>query len=141
MTMTDFERKVYEFIKGREHVTYVELANEFGRGDMVICKENDPNIIMGFGMSEELGHAVNNLVNRADIVAVPASIFSFVVDGQLPRMPIAKRPPSGGYKTEHWLPVTYCTYEKGVQDLKKIVENKTTLKEILGDLEAKRRSK
>jgi len=138
MVMMDFEQKIFDFIKGREYVSCIELSREFGGGDKMICKEEDENLVMAFGMSEELCQAVINLTRRADIVPVPASIFSYVVDGCTLNMPIAKRPPPRGYSTPHWLVVTYCTFETAVREIKKKVKDKEALKTILTDLEAKR---
>jgi hypothetical protein len=138
MVTTDFEQKIYDFIKGREHVSCVELSKEFGQGDQVISKEEDENLVTAFGMSEELAQAVVNLTSRADIVPLPASILSYAVDGGMLNMPIAKKLPKGGYKTQHWLPVTYCTLETAIREMERTVKDKDALKTILANLEAKR---
>jgi hypothetical protein len=131
MVLIDLEKKVYEFIKEREHVRCIELSEEFGQGNHVICKEEDENLVIAFGMSEELSMAVINLTNRAEIIPVTTSIFSYVIDGNMLNIPIAKHPLQRGYKTEHWLPVTYCTFEAAVRENEKDRREQRSIKTAL----------
>lgn len=130
----ELEQKIIDFIKSREHVSSAELSREFGSGDHVL--EPEPHLITAVGLSDELSAALINLLSRHDVIQVPCQIFVYIVDGGLiPKLPIAKNPPSGGYKKDHWLPTVFCSREVGIGSYRQLLKDKPKeLEKILANL-------
>ena len=96
--------------KGGVGVSFVELQDGIGkdsRGDIGLYVGNDPNLVLWPWCSEAFADAMMNLVRSRAIALEPTSPLVYLVDGRLPTLPIAKRPPKGGYAKPHWLPVVF----------------------------------
>lgn len=74
-------------------------------GEHALVSNADENIIYWQGLSIEATDALIELLAAKRIFTHPASILSYLIDGQVPRLPIVKRFPKGGYKKLHWFPV------------------------------------
>lgn len=93
-------------IRSYRNVTFVELAavlrangaDPTGTFEM----EAAPNLILWAGMSEQFCEVVDAL--RADTELTPAHPLVYMCDGGMLRLPIAKKPPRGGYRKPHWAP-------------------------------------
>jgi hypothetical protein len=93
-------------------VTFVELKDMLGRYMDVRgtwAWEIAPNTILWADMSEQFLDVMTAARPRLDIA--PAAWLVYAIDGGLLRLPIAKRVPKAGYKTEHWLPVCFRAKE------------------------------
>jgi hypothetical protein len=63
------------------------------------------NTVLWTNMSEEYFAAVQGLLEEKAVHLWPASAFTYLIDGCIPGIPEAKRPPRGdGYATPKWLP-------------------------------------
>jgi len=106
--MSEIVERVYEFIR-KGGVSYVELEREFGAGDgeYLTCSSIDHNIIFWCSINPDVEDALVNLQHSGRVEANPTDALVYVVDGGVIDMPIARRPPKKGYKTQHWLPITF----------------------------------
>lgn len=93
-------------------VTFVELKDMLGRYMDVQgtwAWEIAPNTILWADMSEQFLAVMDEARPRLDIA--PAAWLVYAMDGGLLSLPLAKRIPKGGYKSEHWLPVCFRAKE------------------------------
>lgn len=109
----NFKNFLVSLIKERDHVSFVEIKR-FGReagfnvdGDRSATWDTDLNLILWNGISGELLAAINSLLADKVIFMQPASYFTYFADGEVLNLPVAKRPPAGGYKRPRWLPVVF----------------------------------
>ncbi len=101
---------IEQYVRTYDYVTFVELGRRLKpyievRGDVAL--EIAPNVILWAGMSQAFADAITELQQGKRIWPHPSSLLTYFHDGGALRMPIAKRIPKGGYKKEHWLPVTF----------------------------------
>lgn len=100
------DQEVLDLIETSDWVTFAELKNRFGGhfgGNL--CLELPGNVVLWPGIKPEFCDVLDRLIKAKKIHYVPASYLTYFHDGAVPRMPIAKRPPKGGYKKPHWIPV------------------------------------
>jgi len=93
-----------------DYVSFAELQRRYGDqalGNRSIINRSDHNIILWPNLSDSLATAVLQLLEDKEIHLHPASLLTYLADGCVPQLPLAKRPPAGGYKKEHWLPVCF----------------------------------
>lgn len=105
-TVETLADKFYQYIKRSGDASFAELsriAGEEGRGDL--AWEIVPNVMLWSGMSQLMIDALRFLRERVE--PVPAHCLVYFCDGAVPQLPIAKRLPKAGYKTQHWLPVVF----------------------------------
>lgn len=116
MPLSNAAQSVIDLITQRDYVTFVEIEHVLQplipvKGSMAIEIGSCPNLVLWGGMSDEWV-AVMHEVQASGLVSMePTSLLTYMVDGGRPRLPVAKRPPKGGYSTEHWAPV--CFRPKG----------------------------
>jgi hypothetical protein len=134
LTNEELKDAIVAFIAERQGVSCVELGREFGEGNHIL--ELKHNLITVFGVSGEVAMALVELISVSEIVAIPSEVLVYVIDGVVPGWPIAKS--AREYKNPHWLPVTFDTYEFGINELTRLVKNKKLLKPLLEDLSARR---
>lgn len=76
------------------------------KGETNLCSGGIPNVVLWMSISREAAAAVGELVQNDEVVLQPAEKLDYAIDAdRLPQLPIAERPPVGGYKEPHWLPV------------------------------------
>jgi hypothetical protein len=96
------------YIQNYDWVTPVELVRRYreqGKGNHSLCSQD--NIVIWDGMSEKLVAAILQLLRAKAIHCHPSSPLTYLIDGACLTLPLAKRPPKGGYTKEHWLPITF----------------------------------
>lgn len=100
----EFLKKILEY----NHVTFAELMNfEGARGECEISAAPDyPNLIMWSGISLEASEALRELVNEKKIERQSCSSFTYLIDGSVLKIPVAKN--LKNYKKPRWLPVAFC---------------------------------
>ncbi len=108
----DLAGAVLEYVRHHDHVSFAELQGRLAactntRGDveLQIVAEEYGTLIVWSGLAEGLARAVSKLRDEDLLVYVPCSELVYLVDGGVLTLPVAKRPPKGGYKEPHWLPV------------------------------------
>ena len=101
---------VCKYVETYDHVTFAELGNHLG--DRI--KEPEPsasaleipgNYVLWVGFTEEFYKVIQELMKEQAIHMVPASYMSYMIDGCMLRLPLAKS--AKGYKKPHWLPVVF----------------------------------
>lgn len=95
-------------------VSFVELQQAVGeesRGTFEI--QLLPNVVLWSNVSEAFALAFEAARPRLDIT--PCSPLVYFFDGAALQLPLAsrKRPPRGGYKNLHWLPVVFAWKKAG----------------------------
>jgi hypothetical protein len=105
---------VVDFVHGRGHVSFVELTDFLDgvkfpvHGDRELCMAAK-NIVLWSNISPEFAQLMEELQTSGRLVMRPAHWLVYPIDGWLPLLPIAVRPPAQGYKAKRWLPVTFNT--------------------------------
>lgn len=74
-------------------------------GDLGMEHPRVPNGYVWAGINRTVVDALNELFTARLVHYYPTTPLVYMVDGAMLRLPIAKRPPSGGYKEPHWIPV------------------------------------
>lgn len=91
--------------------TFVDFENHipgFSGDDYRISFTGEAsNIVLWQGMTETGVAALEILRKAQRIVPVPTSILTYYADGKVLTYPLAKRPPKGGYTTDHWAPLCW----------------------------------
>lgn len=103
-----------DFVSSRDHASFVEVQEFLGhfidpRGD-VAWVDTERNILFWGGMSQEMVDVLEVVKDR--IKPVASSPLVYLIDGRIPNLEVAKRPPKGGYKDQRWLPVVFRTTER-----------------------------
>jgi hypothetical protein len=106
-----FADAVALFVNAYRGVTYVELQNRLlpymeTKGDFVPGLDGK-NIVFWSGVSKELHEAIREAIVSGRIHAAPTVPLTYMIDGRMLDLPIAKRPPKSGYKQTRWLPVVF----------------------------------
>lgn len=108
-----------EFIGARDHVSWVELVQQMERlgvdteGDGTVELTDCPNLCLWLGLSDRAIEIVASGYFRARVELHPSDSLVYLMDGGIPNLPIAKKPPKNGYSTLHWAP-TVMRLRQGV---------------------------
>ena len=108
-TSQPLDQAILDIVRRIDWVSFAELPRrleEAGhhdiKGDMAL--EIQSNAIVWAGFSAAMVDALRRLLSSKRLFLHPASTLTYLVDGMLLTLPVAKRPPAGGYKSPHWLP-------------------------------------
>ena len=86
-------------------VSFVELSHEVAGFDGNMELTIGDNIVLWWGVSAVAAKAIEDLRSSGAIHVHPTTAMVYLIDGTIPRLPIAKR--AGPYKSPHWLPVVF----------------------------------
>jgi hypothetical protein len=108
--MSPMAEKILELVTAYKHVTFAELDQKiegFSGGELQISINNEQasNIVLWQGLTEEGVSALEELRQAKKIHQLPAHVLSYLHDGKMLKLPLAKRPQH--YKTQHWTPVCF----------------------------------
>jgi hypothetical protein len=67
---------------------------------------------MWAGVNDQFVDALDIFRDSGRIEPRAASVLTYFIDGGMLKIPIAKRPPKGGYKKDHWLPLVFWSKEQ-----------------------------
>lgn len=101
------KREVVDYIKDYGNVSFVELERKFPNhfsGDYSFRAKKD-NVYFWTNMTKQMVTIIGDLVKEEIIEFSPTSFMTYLIDGKILQMDVAKKPPKGGYKTPRWLPV------------------------------------
>jgi len=108
LTVGQMMEDVLWYIENYDWVTPVELERRYGeQGDGAHSLCLGKNMVVWTGMSEKLTTAIMQLLEAKAIHSHPGSYLAYIIDGGGLKLPLAKRPPKGGYAKEHWLPLVF----------------------------------
>ena len=101
---------ISNYIKDKKtEVSYAELSRDLKGfyGDYTVDIKSH-NIVLWSGISLEAATALNELRAENKIQLIPSSVMTYLLDSDIiPRLPVVKNIPDGGYKEPHWLPVAF----------------------------------
>jgi len=104
---------ILKLVTDLDFVSFVNLCDriEGFKGEWVMdleLFEGRGRVVLWGGVSKEGAAALNALLKAEKIHWESANPLVYIIDGMVPRLPILKRkPPVGGYKKDHWVPVTF----------------------------------
>jgi hypothetical protein len=105
MTPEEMAKKVIAYVKVNGDASFVNMQNVIGdeaRGDLAYCIGR--NIVLWAGMSNAFCDALGLLRANKLLELNPTIRLTYMIDGELLNLPIAKRPKPEGYSKPHWIP-------------------------------------
>lgn len=99
---------IFEFVRERDWVTLVELQqhmSDYMETKGHVALEWAPNLFLWGDMSQELVDLILELIKEKRIFFYTTSVITYMADGGMSSLPVAKSIPKNGYKKPHWLPV------------------------------------
>lgn len=103
----DLPEQIFQVIALKQNVSFAQLVKIFPEamegGEHALCFPDYQNIILWYGMKKEAIDALTWLLNQRLVKSKPTSQLTYLIDGILPDLPIAKDLKQ--YKTVRWLPV------------------------------------
>jgi len=112
--INDAAQACIDYIRLYGSANFVELSNVLrsnginpdGDGNLVF--PGLPNVILWAGINDDFVSVINAIRERQDIIEPRgADVLTYAYDGGFLRLPIAKKPPKGGYKKPHWAPIQF----------------------------------
>jgi hypothetical protein len=105
---TNLRDRICEYVTRYDWATFAELTGlgDDCTGNMEISFSTRKNVVLWGGVSQPFADALTDLLDAGTIHMHGSHVMVYLVDGAVPVMPIAKRPPKAGYKEPHWLPVS-----------------------------------
>lgn len=95
---------------GGKGVSFVNLERDvegFSQ-DNGLAWGNENNLVYWVNMSDDAVSAMVDLIKNDLIVAVPTETLVYMIDGKLPKLPVAKSL-KRKYKEQHWLPMVFSS--------------------------------
>ncbi len=93
-----------------DFVSFAELPRRLADAGCTIDTEGDSTIelpgriVLWSGLSIELVDAILGLLHAEELFLHPTTMLTYLGDGWLLNLPLAKRPSASGYKQPRWLP-------------------------------------
>jgi hypothetical protein len=97
------------YVRDNDYVTYAEMPKVLAplipvQGTMAATVPAVPRLVFWLGMSQAWVDTLNALFAAGLLWREPCSTLSYLIEGAVLQLPLAKRPPRNGYATEHWAP-------------------------------------
>lgn len=103
---------ILKYVNDNDWVSFAELERHLTNNGLEPCGDlsmvvNSPNsnVYVWVAMSQAFAEAVQDLLRAGKVYLWHSQPLVYMIDGKLPRLPLAKRMPRGGYKAPRWLPV------------------------------------
>lgn len=107
----NLKQQILDLINEKNNVSFVELENIPGfKGDYVW--DTHLNIILWQGISLEGIKCLQDLLIENKIDLADAGILTYIVDGKVLNVPLAKKC-TRKYNKTHWFPVMFNTVNRG----------------------------
>jgi len=91
-------------LRADNYISFVELDQLDGfRGDTALTLEDYPNVVVWPSVSPQAAEDLATLMAAGECRIGRASMLTYLVDGKVPKLPVAKR--RMRYREPHWLPV------------------------------------
>lgn len=112
MNREEMKQIIYDYVKAKQNVSYVELENLFERYEYpyegnIIYKQADNEVMLWDGWTEDAFAMIAELVKEGRLVQEPCNVLVYAIDGKMKRCPIPTK--NQKYKTLHWVPTVFCT--------------------------------
>ena len=85
------------FVELLQYLPYLKWDCTYGNDEW--------NFVFWHGLSQECIDTLRDLINSDAIKPTSTHPFTYYVDGQVPKLPVAKS--SRKYKKPHWAPITF----------------------------------
>jgi hypothetical protein len=125
------KKEIFEYVKVNSVVSFMELSRLEGfKGEYDYLVNGDKNIVYWCGISKDAVEAIHELVGEEKINPSPCTSMLgglplvYLCDGGCLRLPLAKKPPHGGYKKPHWLPIVYNYGPSPYKKLRETIKEK-----------------
>ena len=111
MSKEELKELIFEYVKERGHVTYVEIEELFEKygfdykGYLAQSIRQNPKVFFWIGWNDEAIDLLWELEAEEKIHKVPSSVLFYLVNGYIPELPVIKS--KRIYKKEHWCPVAF----------------------------------
>jgi hypothetical protein len=108
MTAQEMADAMLKEVQNYGGVTFVELQRLFGEeadGDLTIESKTVPGVIFWSGVSQTFAEAFFLLMPQVE--TRQTSPLTYLIDGSVLQLPVAKRLPAKGYKKNHWVPFAF----------------------------------
>lgn len=104
--------RIVNYIERTDYVSFAELRNRFGGdgrldGDFCISLPDRPNSVLWSGMSEEFCDVMRALIREHAVDLAGSCSLTYMIDGGMPSMPVAKRIGKQDFKSPRWVPITF----------------------------------
>lgn len=107
---------IIEIVNRLDWVSFAELPRHlmqagFDEADLTgdVALKKGRNVILWARLSEAYADAITALVASKRLFLWQANVTLYAIDGAVPNMPVATRPPRAGYREPHWLPACLRT--------------------------------
>lgn len=110
LTLEDFKEDICLYIRRYDWVSVAELKRRYdkeGDGTHALTLDRHPNVLVYANLSELLTQALIELLKGGQIHAHPAHALTYMIDGGLMQLPLAKRISEQDYRKPHWLPLCF----------------------------------
>jgi hypothetical protein len=110
LTLEEMKEDILRYIEHYDWVTIAEMIRRYedqAEGENQWEAESDKNIVFYTGLSEKLINALRELLREKKAHLHPASWLAYMLDGGALTLPLAQKPPRGGYRKPHWMPVCF----------------------------------
>lgn len=115
----DHAGAILSYVAAHDHVTFAELVGALdgpmparGECELSLDTAEHGRLVLWAGVSEPFGAAVEELRWSGELLAVPTSAMTYMMEGATLDLPVARVPPRGGYREPHWVPVVLRTREQ-----------------------------
>ena len=99
-----------EYVRRRDEVSFAELVNDFSPfietgGDQGLALRSDPNIVLWYGIPQELAATLAKLVSARKLYLYPAPAEHLRPENAPGELPMIDRLPEDRVERPMWLPV------------------------------------
>ena len=117
-TLAQVRDAILVYVDDRDWVSFAELPRALAEAlgvDKAVFKGNlaielpTPNLFVWANMSPLLCDAIQQLLREKKVFLHSSCRWTYLIDGECPTWPIAKRCPKSGFKKPHWVPACLRT--------------------------------
>ena len=103
------KRLIVDYIEDRDYVSFPQLERHGAQAGYAMegtaaLELGGKNVVVWMGMSQAFCDAIRELLDEKTIFLCPTTSLTYLADGKILILPIAKRPPANGYTKPHWCP-------------------------------------
>jgi hypothetical protein len=114
VNIAEHTESTVEFIRANGSGTsLVEIKRHLGQqgmeteGEVAVETGGCKNLFIWAGMSQEFADVLKAILCDRRVLATPTTALVYYCDGEALTLPVAQKPPKGGYKEPHWLPACF----------------------------------
>lgn len=129
------QQQILCFIESVGFATSTDLSKTFGKGEYTLSDPEQRNVLHAFGLSESVCIALNELIEKRELIPVPCmSILFEHFSGNIPDLPLAWDISENDTQTKCWLPVIFVTVGEFKKFADKVFLDKTEAEAIITEI-------